>query len=73
MKMPRLVPDWKQLYKKWSVWCMVAAFALLSLPDLLPQVAAYLPPEWAKWFALAGVVARAIKQGKDDVETAGRK
>ena len=61
-----LIPEWKKLYKAWSVWFMVAVFAVLSLPDLLPQVAAFLPTEWAKWFALAGIVARAIKQGIND-------
>jgi hypothetical protein len=64
----KLIPNWTKLYKAWSVWCMVAVFAVLSLPDLLPQVAAYLPAEWARWFALAGIVARAIKQGINDVD-----
>lgn len=69
----RLIPDWKQLHKKWSVWCMTLAFAVLALPDVLPVTAPYMPTDWAKWLALAGVVARALKQGADNVEAAGSK
>ena len=62
----RLIEGWKTLYKAWSVWCMTAVFAILALPDLLPQVAPYLSQEWAQYLALAGIVARAIKQGRED-------
>lgn len=62
----KLIEGWKTLYKAWSVWCMTAVFAILALPDLLPEVAAYLSHEHAQWLALAGIVARAIKQGRDD-------
>lgn len=64
--MKKYVPSWRKLSKSWSIWSMTIVFAVLSFPDLLPVVAAYLPPEWAKWFALAGIGARAIKQGYDD-------
>jgi len=62
----QLIKEWKQMYKSWSVWCMVLIFALLAIPDYLPVAAAYIPAEWTKWLAIVGIVARLIKQGLKD-------
>lgn len=65
----RLVPDWRQAWK----WFSVQAFAILAAVPLVwvnipPEVQAYLPPEWRPYilalFALAGFIGRVTDQGK---------
>ena len=57
-----LIEEWQKAYKFFTVQ-LAAMLVLLDIAyDYLPDVQAYLPEGWAKWFALAIIVARVVKQ-----------
>lgn len=57
-----LVDDWKDSWKFLSVQLAVALALLDTAYEYLPAVQTYLPDGWVKWFALAIIVGRVIKQ-----------
>jgi hypothetical protein len=58
----KLIDDWKDSWKFFSVQ-LAAALALLDTAyEYLPAVQTYLPDGWVKWIALAIIVGRVIKQ-----------
>lgn len=62
VKKPELIPDWKDSWKFLSVQ-LAGVIALLDTAyEHLPIVQQYLPEGWVKWFAIAIIVARVIKQ-----------
>lgn len=58
----RLIEEWQKAYKFFTVQ-LAAMLVLLDIAyEYLPDVQAYLPEGWVKWFALAIIVARVVKQ-----------
>lgn len=65
----RLVEDWKQAWRWFSVQALAAIVALPVAWGLLPaDVKAFLPQSWEPWvlvgIAAAGIVGRIIDQNK---------
>lgn len=58
----KLIEEWQKAYKLFTIQ-LAALLALLDVAyEYLPAVQTYLPEGWVKWFALAIIVARVIKQ-----------
>lgn len=58
----KLIPNWKQSWRLWSVR-LAALLALLSaLEPLLPELSQALPPRWYAYLALAIAISRVVKQ-----------
>ena len=66
------VDNWRRMYKMASVWVFMAIAVISALAGALPQMADYLEPQQLAWLtmtlALAGIGARAIKQGLDEMD-----
>lgn len=61
MKVP-LIEEWQKAHKFFTVQ-LAALLVLLDIAyEYLPAVQAYLPEGWVKWFALAIIVARVVRQ-----------
>lgn len=65
----KLVPDWKQAWRWFSVQALAAIIALPMVWAMLPADAkAFLPAGWEPWvlvsLAAAGLVGRVIDQNK---------
>lgn len=58
----KLIEEWQKAYKFFTVQ-LAALLVLLDIAyEYLPAVQTYLPEGWVKWFALAIIVARVVKQ-----------
>jgi hypothetical protein len=58
----QLIDEWKKAYRYLTVQ-LAALLALLATAwDYVPALQQYLDPQWVKWFALAMLLARVIKQ-----------
>ena len=58
----KLIPEWKSAWTFFSVQ-LAAVLALLDMAyEYLPAIQTYLPEGWVKWFALAIIVGRVLKQ-----------
>lgn len=68
----KLIPDYKQAYKFWSVQLSVAAGVCGILGAVLPIWVDYIPPEvysgLAAIAATGAVIGRVLQQGLPDVE-----
>lgn len=65
----KLVPDWKQAWRWFSVQALAAIVALPLVWGMLPSdVKAFLPEGWEPWvlvsLAAAGIIGRVIDQNK---------
>ncbi len=58
----RLIDNWRQAHRLWSVRLLALAGLVATLEPLLPQLAAVLPERWYGWAMLAVTIARLIKQ-----------
>lgn len=58
----RLIDNWRQAHRLWSVRLLALAGAVAALEPLAPQLAAVLPERWYGWAMLAVAIARLIKQ-----------
>lgn len=63
----KLIPDWKQAWRWFSVQALAAIVALPVVWAMLPaDVKAFLPDGWEPWvfavIAAAGIVGRVIDQ-----------
>jgi len=58
----KLIEDWKQAWKFFSVQ-IAAVISLMGFAyDYLPAMQQYLPEGWVKWAALAIIAGRVIDQ-----------
>jgi hypothetical protein len=64
----KLIPDWREAWRYFSVQCAALLAFVSACYDYLPDVQAYLPEGWVKWMALVIIVARLIRQGADKEE-----
>lgn len=58
----RLIDDWKQAWRLFSVQVAAVLVALEVAGDYLPEIKEYLGDDFAKWAGLAIIVARVIRQ-----------
>lgn len=58
----RLIDDWKQAWRLFSVQAAAALVALEVVGDYLPEIKEYLGDDYAKWLGLTVIVARVIRQ-----------
>ena len=58
----RLIDDWKQAWRLFSVQVAAALVALELAGDYLPEIKEYLGDDYAKWVGLGIIVARIIRQ-----------
>lgn len=59
-----LIDGWKKAYRLFTVQLAVLLGIVATAWDYLPALQQYLDPQWVKWFALAMVLARIVKQGQ---------
>lgn len=57
-----VIKEWKQAWRLYSVQLAGVLVALDVLNDHLPMMHAYLPDAWVRWFALAIILGRVIRQ-----------
>lgn len=65
----KLIPDWRQAWRWFSVQALGALIVLpLVWPTLPPQVTAWVPPSWQPWIIVliagGGVLGRLVDQNK---------
>ena len=58
----QLVPDWKQSWRFLSVQLAGLLAVVQAAYEYLPAIQQYLPEGWVKWFAIAIIVARVVRQ-----------
>ncbi len=58
----KLIEEWRKAYKFLTVQLAVGLGFVATAYEYLPAVQSYLPEGWVKWFAIAIIVARVIKQ-----------
>ena len=62
MHRPSLVPGWRQAYRWLSVQVALLVAIIGTVEASWPDLAALLPDGWARWGAVAVIVARIIRQ-----------
>lgn len=60
----KLIADWKKAHQYLTVQLAALMAMITTAWEYIPAVQQYLDPAWVKWFALAMIVARVIKQPK---------
>lgn len=65
-----LVENWKSAHKWLSVWITAGLIALSTADQYMPAIQQYLPAGWVKYFGIAIIVARLIRQSKKAVDDA---
>ena len=60
----KLIEEWKSAHKLLTVQLAALLAAITTAWEYIPEVKDYLDPAWVKWFAVAMIVARVIKQGE---------
>jgi len=60
----KLIEEWKSAHKFLTVQLAAVLAAVTTAWEYVPEVKDYLDPAWVKWFAVAMIVARVIKQGE---------
>lgn len=70
----RLIDDWKQAWRLFSVQAAAVLVALEVAGDYLPEIKEYLGDDYAKWVGLGIIVARVIRQApaRVDADTRSR-
>jgi len=58
----RLIDNWKQAWRLFSVQAAAVLVALEVAGDYLPEIKEYLGDDYAKWVGLGIIVARGIRQ-----------
>ena len=58
----QLVPDWKQSWRFLSVQLAGLLAVMQAAYECLPAIQQYLPEGWVKWFAIAIILARLVRQ-----------
>lgn len=64
----RLIDDWKQAWRLFSVQAAAVLVALEVAGDYLPEIKEYLGDDYAKWVGLGIIVARVIRQAPARVD-----
>jgi len=60
----RIVDDWKEMHKWWSVRIGVLIVVISTADQYIPALQQYVSPDIIKYLAIAAVVARVVKQAK---------
>jgi len=60
----RIVDDWKEMHKWWSVRIGVLIVVSSTADQYIPALQQYVSPDIIKYLAIAAVVARVVKQAK---------
>lgn len=58
----KLIETWRKAHRYVTVQLAALLAAISTAWDYIPAVQQYLDPAWLKWFALAMIVARLVKQ-----------
>ena len=61
-----LVEDFRECYKWFSTWVFVSIPTLIALQENIPVIEQYVPQWVVAVLAILGLVARVIKQGKEN-------
>jgi hypothetical protein len=69
----RLIDDWKQAWRLFSVQAAAVLVALEVAGDYLPEIKEYLGDDYAKWVGLGIIVARVIRQAPAHVDADARR
>ena len=69
----RLIDDWKQAWRLFSVQAAAVLVALEVAGDYLPEIKEYLGDDYAKWVGLGIIVARVIRQAPARVDADARR
>lgn len=69
----RLIDDWKQAWRLFSVQAAAVLVALEVAGDYLPEIKEYLGDDYAKWVGLGIIVARVIRQAPARVDADTRR
>lgn len=68
----KLIDDWKQAWRLFSVQVAAVLVALEVAGDYLPEIKEYLGDDYAKWVGLGIIVARVIRQAPTRVAADAR-
>lgn len=66
----KLVPNWRQSWRMYSMWLSAAIVGLATLETFMPELQQYLPPKVYAALGAAVMVARIVQQAKLAVEAA---
>lgn len=69
----RLIDDWKQAWRLFSVQVAAVLVALEVAGDYLPEIKECLGDDYAKWMGLAVIVARVVRQTPSRVDADTRR
>jgi hypothetical protein len=69
----RLIDNWKQAWRLFSVQAAAVLVALEVAGDYLPEIKEYLGDDYAKWVGLGIIVARVIRQAPARVDADTRR
>lgn len=69
----KLVPDWRQAWRWFSVWAMTLAIAVQATWELAPlDLKQKIPPDWMPYVTIgvliAGIIGRLVSQSPDKPE-----